>query len=272
MKQVSSRTSSDTPFLVFSRVLIRRKTWLSATVLAFALTGAVYAWVKPPTYELSARLYVGKIAGGEFLEAPAVLSSRLAAKYGEEVADGVRRQRPFLRAAVARAIPGAVDITVEADLPEEAVAFLERVASEIKRRHDDAFQRNLNAMLARIDAISLQESSLKKQFDEISELIEQLKRTNPIQASLLALERGQITAQLTEIGSERPELIRKSTPPESERTEVPASVVPPVSPAPPGKSVILVLFVLAGLGFGIFTALAAEAIGVSRHISGEGVQ
>jgi len=215
---------------------------------------------------------VGRIAGGEFLEAPAVLSSRLVGKYGEKVADGVRRERPFLRAAVSRAVPGAVDITVEGGSPEEARAFLESVASEIKRRHDDAFQRNLDAMRVRIDAISAHEASLKKQFDELSELLERLKQSDPIQASLLALERGRITAQITAIGSERPELIRKSTPPQTERTEVPVSIVPPAIPAPPGRFVVLALFIFTGLIFGILTAIAAEAIGIVRRVRAEGAQ
>lgn len=237
---------------------------MAATAI-FTFAGAVYAVFKSPVYEVSARLRIGQAAGAGFFEAPAVLSSRLVATHGESIADGIKRRRPFLRAAVSRAVPGAIDITVEGDRPEDAVGFLESVTSEIQRKHGDAYKSSLDAVRARIDSIASQETSLKKQCDELSELIERLKRSDPVQASLLALERGRSTAMIASLEAERPGLVQKLTPPQSEQTTLLGQIVAPVAPAPPGRLAILALSVLVGVAAGVLLAIATEVLTAGRR-------
>ena len=260
----AGRHGDELPLAQLAQILSRRKVWVVAATVLFTLFGAVYALFKPPVYEVSARLRVGQLAGAGFFEPPAVLSSRLVATYGETIADGVKRKRPFLRAAVSRAIPGAVDITVEGDRPEDAVAFLESVTSEIQRKHGDGYKISLDAIRARIDAIASQEASLKKQGDDLSELIERLKRSDPVQASLLALERSRTTAMITDLESERLGLIQKLAPPLTEQTAVLGQIVAPIAPAPPGRTGILLLSVLVGIAAGALIAIVAEALATAR--------
>lgn len=259
------RRDDDPPLALLAQTLSRRKVWVVAAIVLFTFAGGVYAYFKPPVYEVSARLRIGQVAGAGFFEAPAVLSSRLVATYGESIADGVKRKRPFLRAAVARAIPGAIDITVEGDRPEDAAAFLQSVTSEIQREHGDAYRSTFDAIRARIDAMALQEASLEKLSGELSELIERLKRSDPVQASLLALERGRITGIITALESERPGLMQKLALPLTEQTALLGQIVAPAAPAPPGKLVILALSVLVGIAAGIVIAIVAEALAAARR-------
>lgn len=261
----AGRRGDELPLAMLAQILSRRRVWVVAATAIFTFAGAVYAVFKSPVYEVSARLRIGQAAGAGFFEAPAVLSSRLVATHGESIADGIKRRRPFLRAAVSRAVPGAIDITVEGDRPEDAVGFLESVTSEIQRKHGDAYKSSLDAVRARIDSIASQETSLKKQCDELSELIERLKRSDPVQASLLALERGRSTAMIASLEAERPGLVQKLTPPQSEQTTLLGQIVAPVAPAPPGRLAILALSVLVGVAAGVLLAIATEVLTAGRR-------
>lgn len=247
------------------RIVRNRRASVIALAVLVSMLGASYAFLMPSVYEAGVRLHVGQTAGTGFFEVPEVLSSRLVAEYGERIADGRKRDRPFLRATVVRATPGVVELTAEGDQPKDAVGLLQNVTTEIQRRHDAAYRTNVEAIRARIGAITTQENYLMEQFDKSSELIERLRQQNPVQASLLALERGRIPATITGLEAERLELVQKLTIPLSEQTMVLGEIAEPAIPARPLRFAILIMSVFSGVAIGVLFALAAESFASARR-------
>ncbi len=119
-------------------ILVDRRWLIIATVLVFVAAGLGYLFMKAPIYDAGARIRIGQVAGTGFIETVDVLSSRLMATYGEAVATGVKRPRPFLVSASApRGVTGVIDLVAEGDTPGDAVAVLERIVVDIKAVHDD---------------------------------------------------------------------------------------------------------------------------------------
>lgn len=260
-QEMPADTQGEIDLAQFWRILVRRKKWIFLSFFVCIAAAAAYLVLKAPVYEASAKLRIGQVAGGGPFETPDVLSSRLTAQYGEHVADGIKRDRPFLKRATAlRATSGVVELVAEGDAPEDAVSMLERVFADVMKTHGVTYGRNLEFLTERLQQIDAQRTALKQQYEDISLLVDQLKQGNPVQASLIALERGRVAAAITVLDAEKPSIAQKLTPPQTEPTRLLGEVVAPIEPASPKK--LLVLVVAAGLGLiaGLVLALIVESV------------
>ncbi|MDT3671437.1 MAG: Wzz/FepE/Etk N-terminal domain-containing protein [Aromatoleum sp.] len=250
-------------------ILVRRKLWV-LSALAICMGGAVgYLLVKTPVYEARIKLRIGQVAGAGLFELPEVLSSRLLAMHGEDAADGVKRERPFLKqASVPKSIPATVELVAEADSPADAVALLARVFTEVQKTHDQTFRANLRLMNERIQNLDAQRVALQQQFDDASGLIEQLKPRDPVQASLIMLERGRISVSMNDLDAEKPALAQKLTPPQTQSTELLGEVVAPEKAAAPKRVLVLTLALVLGLIGGVLLAFIVEFLSKARERRG----
>lgn len=240
-------------------VLVRRKVWFAASLFVCLAGAAGYLLLTPPVYEARVKLRIGQVAGAGLFEAPEVLSSRLLAMHGENVADGVKRERPFLKqASVPKNIPATVDLVAEADSPADAVALLSRVFAEVQKTHDETFRENRRLLNERIKHLDEQRAALQQQFNDASDLMEQLKSRDPVQASLIMLERGRISAFINALAAEKPALAQKLTLPQTQSTELLGEVVAPQKAAAPKRALVLALALVLGLMGGVFLAFIAE--------------
>lgn len=228
--------------------------------MAVAVGAAIaYVALKAPVYEASAQIRVGQVAGQGLFEAGDLMSSRLLLQYGEFVADGVRRPRPFIRAArPSKNAQGIVEIVSEADSPEDAARHLSEVVAAIRKEHDAIFDRNARSLNERLQRVELQRNALQDQYRELTDLIPRMREANPVQASLLAVERSRLLASSLELDAEQPKLIQMLSPPQTRPTELVAEVSAPTKPAAPKKALVLVLAVALGSLGGVFLAFVAE--------------
>lgn len=241
------------------RVLVDRRRLIVATFAVVVAAGLGYVFVKSPVYEASARIRVGQVAGTGLIETVEVLSSRLMAKYGEIVATGVSRPRPFLvRAGAPRGVTGVIDLVAEGDTPGDAVAMLERIHAEIRVLHDDTYRRGVALLDEAIRNIDERRAALQKQLDESAALLERLGRRNVALASLVILERSHLAALMTELDAEKPRLAQKLLLPQTSPTELVEPITAPASPSAPRKVPIVVLFAVVGLVGGVMLALVAD--------------
>lgn len=247
-------------------VLVDRRWLIVATFAVIVAAGLGYVLLKSPVYEASARIRVGQVAGTGLIETVEVLSSRLMAKYGEIVATGVKRPRPFLvRAAAPRGVTGVIDLVVEGGTPDDAVALLERIHADIKALHDDAYRRGVALLDDAVRHIDERRAALQTQLDESAPLMDRLARQDVAQASLVMLERSRIAALITELDSDKPKLAQKLLLPQTAPTELVEPITAPAWPSAPRRVLIGALSVVLGLIAGVMLALVADFLARARR-------
>ncbi|MDO9599842.1 MAG: Wzz/FepE/Etk N-terminal domain-containing protein [Azoarcus sp.] len=246
-------------------ILVRRKAWILGCFGLCLIAAVAYLMLKPPVYQASVKLRIGQVAGAGLFESPELLSSRLLSQYGEDVADGVKRDRPFLkRATVPKALPSAIELVSEGDSPQDAIAILETVYANIHQVHDQTYRLNLKYLAERIDSLEAQRKTLERQLTDATEMMDQLKESNPVQASLIMFERGRIATAITTLDAERPALAQKLSTPQTQATELLGAITAPATPAAPKKIQVIVLASVMGLMAGVLLAFLAEFIDKAR--------
>ncbi|ATE62276.1 Wzz/FepE/Etk N-terminal domain-containing protein [Thauera sinica] len=250
-------------------VLVRRRRWiLACLVLCLAAAGA-YLLVKTPVYEASVKVRIGQVASAGPFEAPELISSRLLSEYGEDVADGVKRPRPFLkRASAPKGLATVVELVTEGDAPADAVALLEKISNDVQAAHQQNYALNVKYLTERIEHLDIQRKTLTQQLADATALMEQVKQRDPVQASLIMLERGRLAIAINALDAERPALAQRLSPPQTQATELLGSIAAPAKPAAPKKSFILALAVVLGLMGGTILAFAVEFVANARSSTG----
>lgn len=183
------------------------------------------------------------------------------ARYGEAVADGIKRERPFLiHANAQRGVTSTIDLSVAGDTPDAAVTLLNEITTDVKVEHSRMYEQNLGFVTERLAHMALQRIAMQRQYDEIASLLEELKLRDPVQASLIMLEQGRIAAAINALDAERPNLQRRLTTPLTRNTDLLSEIVAPGAPASPRKALILALSLMLGLMGGVVLAFIAQFI------------
>lgn len=262
MQNESSQTnlmSQDISVAEICAVMAKRKKLIGAFFVASLALAVIFIAVKQPVFETRVKIRIGQVAAAGSFESPEVLASRLMAMYGEDLADGVKRERPFLRqVSVPRNIPAAVEVVAEADSPEEAAEFLRHVFAQVKTTHEAIYSQNLAVISERVRNLDAQRAALAEQFAESTDLIDRLKPDDAVQASLIMLERGRISALITGLEAEKPALAQRMTPPQTQPTELLGEITAPRKPAAPKRTMVVALALFAGLVGGVLLALVLE--------------
>lgn len=250
------------------QILCKRKLWIVACLLVCVAAGAAYVVLKAPVYEASVKLRIGQAGpppAGLF-EVADELSARLMAHYGEDVADGVKRERPFLkRATPQKGLTTAVDLLAEGDSPEDAVSLLQRITGEVRKEHEAIFDRNVNFLSERLKNLEVQRASLQQQYADASALFDLLKQRDPVQAALIMQERGRVTTSIIGLDAEKPALAQRLSPPQTLPTALLGEISAPTKPAAPKKGLVLLLVSVLGLIGGVLLALLAEFLTKARR-------
>lgn len=249
------------------QILCRRKLWIVVSFLVCVAAGAAYAFLKSPVYEASVKLRIGQAGPGSagLFEVAEELSARLVARYGEDVADGVKRERPFLkRATPQKGVTTTVDLVAEADTPQDAVTLLTRISDEVRKEHENIFERNVKSLSERLNNLDVQRAALQQQYADASALFDQLKLRDPVQAALIMQERGRLTTSIIGLDAEKPALVQRLSPPQTLPTELLGEINTPRKPAAPKKGLVLALAAVLGLMAGVMLAFVAEYVANAR--------
>ena len=251
------------------QTLVRRKGLIIACFLVCLAAGAVFAFLKAPVYEADIKLRIGQVRGSDgLLESAEELSSRILAQYGEDIAQGVKRERPFItKASVQKGVTTTLQLTAEGDTPEDAARLLQNVVSGISKTHTAIYEDNLKPIAERLTSLEEQRKALQQQYGDISTLVDQLKARDTVQASLVMIERGPITTAINALDAERLSLSQQMLPPQTRPTELIGEVTAPAKPSKPKKALVLALAAVLGLMGGVMLAFVAEFVAKAK-ISG----
>lgn len=249
------------------QILCKRKLWILVSLLVCVAAGAAYAFLKPPVYEANVKLRIGQAGPGPtgLFEVAEELSARVLARYGEDVADGVKRERPFLkRATPQKGLTTTVDLLAEGDTPQDAVELLTRITDEVRKEHQATFERNVSSLSERLKNLDVQRTALQQQYLDASALFDQLKQRDPVQAALMMQERGRLTTSMIGLDAEKPALEQRLSPPQMLPTALLGEINAPRKPAAPKKGLVLALAAVLGLMGGVMLAFAAEFVANAR--------
>jgi uncharacterized protein involved in exopolysaccharide biosynthesis len=193
------------------------------------------------------------------------LSSRILAQYGEDIATGVKRERPFITtASVQKGVTTTVQLTAEGDTPADAARLLDDVAKSVQKAHTTMFEDNLKPIAERLKSLDEQRTALQQQYADITALVEQLKERDSVQASLVMIERGPITTAINQQDAERLRLSQLLTPPQTRPTELIGEITAPAKPSKPKKALVLALAAVLGMMGGVMLAFVAEFIAKAK--------
>lgn len=242
------------------QTLVKRRYIIYACFLVCLAAGIAYAWLKPPVYEANIKVRVGQVQGASgLLESIEELKLRILADHGSDVADGVERERPYIaQASTQKGLNTTLELTAEGDTPEDAARILRDVTQGIIQRHTAILDDNLAPIKARVKSVNEQIQALQQQYDDITQLVEQLRQRDSVQASIAMIERGPILDAISSHEDERMRLETLLSPPATRVTKMLGDIVAPAEPAKPKKRLILVLAAVMGLMGGVMLALVAE--------------
>lgn len=252
------------------QILVRRKGLIFACVLACLAAGAAFAFLKAPVYEADVKLRIGQVkidtdAPPALLDVAEELSARILAQYGEDIAQGVKRERPFItRASVQKGVTTTLQLTAEADSPADAARILENVANDVRKAHTTMYENNLKPIAERLKSLEEQRNALQQQYGDITALVDQLKERDSVQASLVMIERGPITTAINELDAERLRLSQQMMPPQTRPTELIGEITAPTKPSKPKKALVLALAAVLGVMGGVMLAFVAEFVAKAK--------
>lgn len=247
------------------QILVRRKALILACFVLCLAAGAAFAFLKAPVYESGVKLRIGQAGSAGLLENAEELSSRILAQYGENVATGVTRERPFITtASVQKGVTTTVQLTAEGDTPEDAARLLADVVKGVQKAHTTMFEDNLKPIAERLTNLDAQRRALEQQYADITALVEQLKERDSVQASLVMIERGPITTAINQLDAERLRLSQQLTPPQTRPTELIGEITAPAKPSRPKKALVLALAAVLGVMGGVMLAFVAEFVAKAK--------
>ena len=250
-------------------ILVRRRLWVLAGLVISLGAGIAYVALKAPVFEARARVQIGQTGGVGPFEPAEVLAARLMAQYGENVADGVKRPKPFLsRASAQKGAAPVVELAAEGDGPDAPAALLTKIFDEVARAHAETFARNVQAMTDQLQSIDARRLALQQQFQDVTAILDSLKARDPVQASLIMMERGRVLMLLSELDQQKPKLVQTLSAPQTQPTRLLGEVSAPSRPAAPRTAYAMALALVAGLLGGILLALLAEFIACARESAG----
>jgi uncharacterized protein involved in exopolysaccharide biosynthesis len=257
----ASRSDREIGLLEVCCILYRQRFWLVTSFIIASIISGTYLLFSPSLYESSVKLRVGHVAGTGLIEPVELLSSRLLAQYGENVANGVKRPRPVLkRAVIPRGMPTTLELVTEGLTPQDAASLLETIVKRIKESHDRIYRENVNLLSQRLAHLDVRRAALESLHKETASLIEQLRQRDPVQASLFMLERSRLASEISAIEAERPSLQQKLIAPQTLVTEALGEIAQASTPSSPKGGLILGLAVVLAIIIGVTLCFIAEAL------------
>jgi uncharacterized protein involved in exopolysaccharide biosynthesis len=262
----------DDVSLVDLWLIIRRsRWWLVAGLLAGLVAAIAYATLATPVYESRTSIQIGNVPNPGLntpvlIEDPNVLSVELIDEYGRKVVNGKVRT-PYLEKKEVKVRNNILDLAALGHRPEEPRDFLKQIVTKILQRHRQSYTNAIQPLRQRFAAIDQQIGILTTQMKELGDLVARLKESNPVQASLVAIERGHLYANLDQLERDRVALQQQTTTPYAGPTKVIAQPELAERPVSPRRVVAIVVGIVLGLLVGLFAVFLREFAASVRRAS-----
>jgi len=252
-------------------VVRRSRLWVLVGLMVGIAAAIAYAAFATPVYESRASIEIGKVPAlglnaPVLIEDPGVLSVELIDEFGPKYVNGIVRT-PYLEKKEVKVRNNILDLVAVGHSSDEPRDFLTQIAAKILQRHQQSYASAIDPLRQRFSAIDRQIGILTTQMKELGELIVRLKESNPVQASLVAIERGHLYANLDQLERDRVVLQQQTTTPYVTPTRVIARPELPERPVSPRRVVALATGIALGLLLGLLAIFFKEFFASVRRAS-----
>jgi hypothetical protein len=203
-------------------VIRKRGLWLMAGLLAGFLISLLYVFFAPSSFESQAAIRIGHVGNVGPIEDIDALVIRFANQYGMLPAENPSQTQSAYLKRVAK-VPGQkniVELTVAAESPEAANYLLDRVIGDLMQEQLRIYDEAVGPLRVRYESVGDQIAAIKAQVDLLGRLANALKETNAAQASVVAIQRSHLYADLAQLERDRILLLQQSSRPFSSPSEV----------------------------------------------------
>lgn len=250
-------------------VVRRNRWWLLAGLLIGPAIAIAYATLATPVYESRASIQIGNVPGpGQnapvLIEDPNVLSVELIDEYGPKLVNGTART-PYLNKKEVKVHNNILDLAAVGHRSEAPRNFLQQIVAKILQRHQQSYANAIEPLRQRFAAIDRQIGILTMQIKELGDLVARLKESNPVQASLVAIERGHLYANLDQLERDRVVLQQQTSTPYVKPTKVIAQPDLAERPVSPRRVVAIAIGAILGLMVGLVAVFLREFITSTRR-------
>lgn len=252
--------SGNDEISVASLLFIVRRRWLYllAGVVMGVLIATVYVTFAAPTYESRAVLQIGKVDEAGLIEDVDALIVRLIEQYGRESHARRLANNAYLKQVTRVSGPNnVVRLVGVGSSPENTRDFVADIVAELIKYHEKIYAASVDPLQQRLAVIDARKTNLTKQLTELRRLIDRLRESQPLQASVLTIQETQLYFELNQLERDRLILQRHITRPYSS----PSTVMAEASLSAPvvmRKLTTVGIIVMLGLGLGLLVVFFVE--------------
>lgn len=244
-------------WLVFGK----RWRWFLGGVFCGVFAAIAYTLMIAPAYESRANIQVGKVqmADSRLIDDLDALALELVEQYGPE-SSAQSQNAPYLKQA--SKAPGQNNIlrlAVVGNSPEEARDFLAQILKKLMARHEKLYTDIIAPFRRRLAVVEERIGILTTQVAKLGQIAGRLEESNPMQSSLIMMERARLYVELNQLERERLVLQQQTSKPYSNSSEVIVSPTLPDKPTIPRTIVVIAVGVMAGLAAGVVAVFVRES-------------
>ncbi len=252
-------------------IVARRRYLILGIVLVAVALASGYVLLKAPVFESRARIEVGQILANDqpmAFESTEVLATRLLARYGSIAPDASPRPRPYLaQASAQKGTSAVIELIAEGDDRDEPADLLETIYREVSNAHRNIYEKNVGALTERLRQLDDQRGAFRLHLQETTGLLESMKERDPVQASLLMLERGRVLTSLSELEAQRPHLVQQLAEPQSRPTRLLNEIAAPAHSSKPRVAAAFTFALVVGLVVGVLFAFFLEFLAYVESVA-----
>ncbi len=241
--------------------LTKKRKWVMLFVLlVFVASSVVYVIFEPPVYKASAMIQIGYfdqigVDGVAYIEIPDEFIKTFPKKTNEieeanEVEIALSNEKRGPKALVTMNAVGSD--------PELLKRFLDQAVKTVKESHDNKLNSILDIRKQRLDELNSEKASINKQINLYDNLINSLISSNPQQASVLAVQKGNAVINLSEVNQNIFVLGQSISSANAMPTRVIQKPFKPIAPIKPKKTMIVLISAFLGLLFGVILVVFLE--------------
>lgn len=241
--------NNDISLFDLLQILVKRKWLIVTTVVVCLIGGAIFFADAPPTSEVSATLKIGQVRNypdaATLLENPADLIARLSAQGA-------------VKASLQSGTHNIINLKAVSTDENDASKRMRSVIDGIMQSHASIYEDNVQPVSERLARLKLQKQSLENELSTLIRLVDKIRESDPAQASILVLQRSNLTSMLYQIDNSIAHLSQQLSGLQTRPSELVVQIKTVTKTNNSKKSVRLALVVLFGLMVGVMLALVSE--------------
>jgi capsular polysaccharide biosynthesis protein len=241
------------------RVLVKRKVIVLVVPIISLLAGILYLLLTPSVYESRAVIQVGQVGQVGQVEIPAILVQRLKEKYRIDDKTVISKMPNVKGISLDKKGANSVITLLAQDYSAKgAQQYLTFEIQALLGEHALLYNQSMDIQRQRLQSLGKQMSSVNAFIEELSSHIEAVRKLDPAQGAILAVEKGKLLTYAPDLEAQYVTLQLALSDIQSQPTTVLQNPTLPERQAKPKPMLVLVMALMSGLIIGVVAAFIGE--------------